>query len=216
MEVIRSRKRRKTVHAELLDGVVRVHVPAWIGPDEEREVVADLVAKLERRYTSTQVDLEQRARQLAARYDLPEPSSIRWADNQLKRWGSCSMPAATIRVSTRLAPFPPWVLDAVIVHELAHLVEHDHNARFAALVARYPLTEKADGFLLGVLYRDDGPGDDGAGGSCSDRALDAHDQPHPVSPMAPAKPSVPVGARPARHRTGRPRRLPDPDAPTLF
>jgi predicted metal-dependent hydrolase len=47
-----------------------------------------------------------------------------------------------------MADFPTWVVDAVIVHELAHLVELGHNAAFDALVERYPKTERATGFLI--------------------------------------------------------------------
>lgn len=219
VEVIRSRKRRKTVHAELVDGVVRVHMPAWVGADEEREVVAELVAKLERRYTSAHVDLVQRAAELAERFGFPEPASIRWADNQIKRWGSCSMPAGTIRISTRLAAFPPWVLDSVIVHELAHLVELDHSKRFYELVARFPLTEKADGFLLGVNYREDG---DVVDGGADDGFVDGDDSADVIELEPPARRTAAAAAvEPAvtsRHPRARAKRRPvdDPNALTLF
>jgi predicted metal-dependent hydrolase len=85
---------------------------------------------------------------LARRYDLPEPATVKFVDNQLTRWGSCTPVDRSIRLSSRLAAFPAWVLDYVIVHELAHLVEFRHNARFHALVARYPKTERAIGFLI--------------------------------------------------------------------
>ena len=42
---------------------------------------------------------------------------------------------------------PLWVVDFVIVHELAHLVHPYHDAAFHTLVARYPKTERAEGFL---------------------------------------------------------------------
>jgi hypothetical protein len=46
---------------------------------------------------------------------------------------------------------PGWVLDYVLVHELVHLIEADHSARFWAEVARYPQAERARGFLEGYV-----------------------------------------------------------------
>ncbi len=51
------------------------------------------------------------------------------------RWGSCSH-RGNINLATRLLLAPPEVLDAVIIHELAHLVEANHSARFWAQVER--------------------------------------------------------------------------------
>jgi predicted metal-dependent hydrolase len=45
---------------------------------------------------------------------------------------------------------PDWVLDYVLLHELAHLVVPSHNSLFWNLVARYPRAERARGFLEGV------------------------------------------------------------------
>ena len=49
-----------------------------------------------------------------------------------------------------MSRFPQWVVDYVIVHELAHLVEANHSAAFHDLVAQFPQAEKAEGFLLAV------------------------------------------------------------------
>ena len=66
------------------------------------------------------------------------------------RWASCTPADASIRVSERLREVPPWVLDYVLVHELAHLKVAAHNAEFWALVRRYPKTERAMGYLEGL------------------------------------------------------------------
>ena len=61
------------------------------------------------------------------------------------------MATREIRISSRLRAAPPWVLDAVIVHELAHLLEPNHSPRFRELEGRYPRRRDADVFLEGYL-----------------------------------------------------------------
>ena len=53
-----------------------------------------------------------------------------------------------IRISDRMAGFPTWVIDAVLVHELAHLAVLHHGPEFRALVERYPVLERAEGYLI--------------------------------------------------------------------
>ena len=45
---------------------------------------------------------------------------------------------------------PPWVVDYVLVHELAHLIVPGHGADFWKLVGNYPKAERARGYLEGV------------------------------------------------------------------
>jgi len=78
------------------------------------------------------------------------PASVRWVTNQTGRWGSCTPADRTIRISHRLQDMPDWVIDYVLLHELAHLIVPSHNARFWQLVGRYPKTERARGYLEGV------------------------------------------------------------------
>jgi predicted metal-dependent hydrolase len=146
--VVRSAKRRKTVSARMVDGVLQVRIPSWMSATEEAEHVSEMIGRFERKARSDAVDLEARARQLARRYDLPLPTSVRWVDNQTSRWGSCTPVDGTIRISSRLAPWPRWVLDYVLVHELAHLAVPSHGPAFHELVSRYPLVERATGFLI--------------------------------------------------------------------
>jgi predicted metal-dependent hydrolase len=158
VEVIRSRRRRKTVQATESDGVVRVLIPAAMSKKEEERWVAHMVARLDRRRTTAATDLGSRAGVLAARYQLPRPAEVRWVDNQRSRWASCSPADGVIRVSSRLAGFPSWVVDYVLVHEMAHLVEPGHSREFWALVNRYRRAERARGFLL-AKSSDDRPDD---------------------------------------------------------
>jgi len=108
VEVIRSSRRQKTVSARVVDGRIRVRIPAWMSVADEQCFVADVVERIEQKRRSTGVDLEKRARELAATLDLPMPASIRWATNQRHRWGSCSVGSGDIRISMRLLDVPPW------------------------------------------------------------------------------------------------------------
>ena len=149
VRVIRSAKRRKTSSARFVDGVVEVRIPAWMDAEQERTTVAELVGRVvkAREIAEKELDLETRAGRLADEYGLPRPVSIRWVGNQQKRWGSCTPSTGEIRISSRLRRVPTYVLDYVIVHELAHLVEGGHGPRFKALEARYPHMDRAEGFL---------------------------------------------------------------------
>ena len=146
--VIRSARRRKTVSARVVDGILQVSIPDAMTSAEETHWVAVMQERIERKIRSAGVDLARRARDLARRFGLPEPVSIGFSDRQRRQWGSCTYEEGRIRLSSRLADFPPWVLDYVIVHELAHLVVPDHSPAFWDLVNRYPLTERARGYLI--------------------------------------------------------------------
>lgn len=148
VEVIRSPRRRKTVQATESGGVVRVSIPASMSRADEERWVAEMVARLGRRKTAAGLDLGPRAAVLADRYCLPRPTKVRWVENQRSRWASCSPADGVIRVSSRLVGFPSWVVDYVLVHELAHLVEPGHGPAFWGLVHRYRRAERARGFLL--------------------------------------------------------------------
>lgn len=148
VEVIRSARRRKTAQARLVGSTIEIRIPGRSTADEEAELVAHFRAKFERARSAERIDLPERAATLAERYGLPRPASIRWVGNQGQRWGSCTPAEGSIRLSDRMVGFPLWVIDYVIVHELAHLVVPGHNARFWALVDAYPLCERARGFLI--------------------------------------------------------------------
>ena len=135
--------------------MIEVRVPAGLAASAEARMVETLVQRIVRRRAGRDIDLPARADRLARRHALPRPERIEWVDNQAQRWGSCTPATGTIRLSRRLAGVPGWVLDYVIVHELAHLLVGGHGPGFWELVNRYPLTERARGFLIAKGLGDD-------------------------------------------------------------
>ncbi|BBH16457.1 metal-dependent hydrolase [Nocardioides baekrokdamisoli] len=154
VEVRRSPRRRRTVSAYREGDKIIVLIPAATSKRDEAIWVERMVAKIEtreRRTQRTDDDLMARATYLNKTYlgGEAQPSAIRWVTNQRSRWGSCTPADRAIRLSARLQTMPAWVIDYVIVHELAHLLEAHHNARFHALVGAYPKTEVAKAYLDG-------------------------------------------------------------------
>ena len=148
VEVVRSDRRRRTVGAQVADGVLRITVPSWMSKAEEAHWVETMTARHRRKMSTDRIDLRARSTELARRYDLPRPRDIKWAGDMASRWGSCTPTTGTIRLSARLARFPTWVLDYVVVHELAHLEVSGHGPNFWRLVHRYPKSERAIGYLM--------------------------------------------------------------------
>ncbi|MBT2208482.1 MULTISPECIES: M48 family metallopeptidase [Actinomadura] len=134
---------------------VVVMVPSRLSKAEEEQWIATILERLaerERRRRPSDADLQTRARELSRRYlaGRADPVSVRWVANQRSRWGSCTPDDGTIRLSTRLRGMPGWVVDYVLVHELAHLLIPGHGADFWQLVGNYPKADRARGYLEGV------------------------------------------------------------------
>lgn len=154
VEVRRSRRRRRTVSAYRDGDRIVVLIPAAMSKRDETRWVSDMVARIERqeqRKVRSDEDLMARARRLNDLYfgGLAVPGSVRWVTNQNQRWGSCTPGDRSIRLSNRLQRTPDWVVDYVLVHELAHLIEAGHTPEFWAWVDRYPRADKAKGYLEG-------------------------------------------------------------------
>ncbi|GAB7190364.1 hypothetical protein NUM3379_10700 [Kineococcus sp. NUM-3379] len=177
MEVRRSRRRSRTVSAYRDGGRTVVLIPARFTVSEEQLWVGrmlDRLAAADRRRRPVDEELAARASELSRRYldGRARPRSVAWVDNQQTRWGSCTPGDGTIRLSSRLQGMPGWVLDYVILHELAHLLVPAHGPAFWALLEGYPRTERARGFLLGIDFRT-GEGGRGAPGEGGEQGADA-------------------------------------------
>lgn len=164
IQVLRERRRKRTVTFDLdADRMLLIlHVPATMPDTALEDVLQQAVEQakeyirrhMRRRTPQSDAGLLLRAQQLNERYFDGKLSfqSIYYVSNQRKRFGSCSPTAGEIRISERLRRAPYWVLDYVLLHELTHLVEPSHNARFRELMKRYPQAERARGFLQGVAW----------------------------------------------------------------
>jgi Protein of unknown function DUF45 len=159
VRVIRSTKRKRGVSARMVEGVMELRIPSWMSKADEAKWVAEMQGRFARKGASDQTDLVARSTDLARRFDLPKPKTIRWVTNQQSRWGSCTPADGSIRISDRLAGMPSWVLDYVLVHEMSHLRHANHGRAFWTLVNRYPRTERARGYLMAKGIGE-GAGDD--------------------------------------------------------
>ena len=152
----RIRSIRITVKAP--DGVVKVSAPPHVSERAIDEFVAskrDWIAKHQERIATGPLatpplqagpEAERLRRQL--RSDAP-PLIAYWADRMglpiphvsyrrmTSRWGSCNAQTRRISLSLELARRDPELLEYVIVHELAHLIEPSHNQHFYDIMDVY-------------------------------------------------------------------------------
>ena len=152
--VIRSSRRKRTLHAYRQNGVIEIHIPDRLSRRQEFEVIPemiDLVLKRENRLRKSDGALLELSDLLLAEF-LPEfnerPISVTWRVMR-ERWGSCTTVDKTIRISERLNTAPDYALRYVLFHELIHLRIAGHGDDFHELLARYPDKDRAEAFLEG-------------------------------------------------------------------
>jgi predicted metal-dependent hydrolase len=159
VEVRRSDRRRRMVSARREGDTVIVFIPGWMSDSEERRWVDEMVRRLERSEAKRRSparkgddELKRRSLELSRRHldGRAVPTTVRWVAPMRTRWASCTPADGTIRISERLRDAPGWVVDYVLVHELAHLLEPGHDEPFWAWVHRYPRSERAMGYLEGL------------------------------------------------------------------
>ena len=152
--VIRSSRRKRTLHAFRQNGVIEIHIPDRLSRRQEFDVIPemiDLVLKRENRLRKSDGALFEMCDQLLAEF-LPEfnerPFSVTWRVMR-ERWGSCTTVDKTIRISERLNNAPDYALRYVLLHELIHLRIAGHGDDFHEFLNRYPDKERAEAFLEG-------------------------------------------------------------------
>lgn len=168
VQVIRSKRRKKTVQAKMDGNRLVVYIPAGLDEKEESDLIRKMMTKIENKRTRKTLNddnyLEKRANELNKKYFNGRLAihSIKYVTNQNTRRGSCTPARGSIRISHELAEMPKWVLDYVIMHEITHLEHPDHSRKFWNKVNEYKYTERARGFLIcKEIEKHDLPGDEG-------------------------------------------------------
>ena len=118
VEIVRSRKRRKTVNAQVKDGVLVIQAPARMTDRELGPVIEKLRKRLQAKLVvtpQTDAELQKRAEELNREYfnGRLKWEEMKYVTNQNKRYGSCSPASRRIRLSHRLAKMPKFVREAL-------------------------------------------------------------------------------------------------------
>src|ERR1700694_2463075 len=131
VRIVASRQRRRTVTARLRSGVLELLVPSSMPIAERQQWAETMRRRLERRMQRsrpTDERLAERARTLNERHF---GGHLRWTSigfvEMAHTWGSCTFTTGAIRIARRAAGLPDWVLDYLLVHELAHLGQGAHG-----------------------------------------------------------------------------------------
>ncbi|HRW20162.1 MAG TPA: M48 family metallopeptidase [Dermatophilaceae bacterium] len=196
VEVRRSTRRRRTVSAYREGERTVVLIPARMSQADERRWVAEMLERLaaaEAKRRPSSDELARRADVLSRRYldGRATPASIRWVGNQRGRWGSCTPSERSVRISDRVRGMPDYVVDYVVLHELAHLLVPGHGPEFWRLLEAFPRLERARGYLDGVAAA--------AGLTVSDEADEA-DEALPASAPVGAPVAAPTATAPGGRR----------------
>ncbi|MBU2592448.1 M48 family metallopeptidase [Patescibacteria group bacterium] len=154
--LIRSKRRRKTVAARVNQGVLELRIPFWLPKYKAEQIAQKFLKKIKRRRVKKDSDsfLKKRTAVFNKKYfgGRLEDFSIGWSNRQKSAFGICDSGKREIRISFRVKKMPSWVVDYLVIHELAHLLVPAHNKKFWKLVKQYPGAKEARAFLRGVRY----------------------------------------------------------------
>src|SRR5699024_3249864 len=159
VRLISSARRKKTVSASVRNGMIQLSVPVKMTDAQIIESARSLIAKIKAKQRQAQQfhtnpDLHDRALHLARIWLNNEvsPASVVWSGRQTGLWGSSRSANGAIRIPTMLRGMPQWVIDGVLIHEMAHRTYGGHGRQFQEFSGRYPRMAEADAFLDGVSF----------------------------------------------------------------
>ncbi len=153
VKVIRSRRRRRTVSAKMINDCLVVSAPLMISESSLAEIISDFKVKFEKKKIKDELDKNRPLPEIAAALNKKyfdnqlKINSIEYVTNQNGKYGCCNYRDGHIRISHKVGLMPKWVRDYVLIHEMAHMIEPNHGRAFWRIVSRYRLYERARGFL---------------------------------------------------------------------
>ena len=154
IRIVATRRRRRTVAARLRAGVLELLVPDWMSHAERQRWAEVMSRRLQRRVDRSRPSDARLAERAMVLNERHFGGRMRWTSavfvDMSHLWGSCTFTSGAIRIANRAAALPEWVLDYLLVHELAHLEHSDHGPAFHELENRYPLCERAKGYLMAL------------------------------------------------------------------
>jgi len=158
VKIIRSRRRRRTVSARIVEDTLLVSAPLMLSGERLEKIVTGFKVKFEKKKLKEELDKKESLFDIASRLNKkyfasqPKINSIEYVTNQSRKFGCCNYRSGEIRISHKIGSMPAWVRDYVIIHEIAHLIEPNHSRAFWNIVSRYKLAERARGFLLASAH----------------------------------------------------------------
>lgn len=119
----------KRAHVDLLEDELRLSMPS----DSTAEARKRAIDNALRKTLSTAIEA-----QAAACEQVVGKRASTWKIRDMKtRWGTCNTKSGAITINLQLVRRAPLYLTYVMLHELTHLWEPSHNARFYALMDRF-------------------------------------------------------------------------------
>jgi predicted metal-dependent hydrolase len=153
-----ERKAVKNINARMGAEGLQVSIPLRLDRAEAMQIISELARRLLRRQRARQINREddptELARRIAQRFPTPpEVRGVEFTTITSSCWGSYSLRTQSIRLSAALRHMPPWVLESVVAHELAHAIHPNHSPAFWELLRSVcPETDRARAFLAGVTW----------------------------------------------------------------
>ena len=153
IKIIRSKNRKKTISAELVNGILNIRAPHKISDQKLLPIIEDLKKRINKK-GKKDLTLSEEAEKINQEYfsGKLKINSIEYSEKQNKRWGSCQNATKRILISSKLKNLPDWVRAYVIFHEMAHLLIPNHGTEFKKIIKKYPLAERAKGFLMAINF----------------------------------------------------------------